>query len=73
MSVGSCQGNWTAPQGVIYSPDFPDEYGPDRNCSWVLAPPGAALELAFRLFELADSRKILTTPDAGEDMQQQEL
>ncbi|OWK11563.1 hypothetical protein Celaphus_00006823 [Cervus elaphus hippelaphus] len=54
VSVGSCQGNWTAPQGVIYSPDFPDEYGPDRNCSWVLAPPGAALELAFRLFELAD-------------------
>nr|XP_031542792.1 kremen protein 2 [Vicugna pacos] len=47
VSVGSCQGNWTAPQGVIYSPDFPDEYGPDRNCSWALGPPGAALELTF--------------------------
>uniref|UniRef100_A0A2K5YWX9 Kringle-containing protein marking the eye and the nose n=1 Tax=Mandrillus leucophaeus TaxID=9568 RepID=A0A2K5YWX9_MANLE len=56
VSVGSCQGNWTAPQGVIYSPDFPDEYGPDRNCSWALGPPGAALELTFRLFELADPR-----------------
>lgn len=64
MSVGSCQGNWTAPQGVIYSPDFPDEYGPDRNCSWVLAPPGAALELAFRLFELADSHDRLELRDA---------
>ncbi|XP_055417763.1 kremen protein 2 isoform X4 [Bubalus kerabau] len=64
VSVGSCQGNWTAPQGVIYSPDFPDEYGPDRNCSWVLAPPGAALELAFRLFELADSRDRLELRDA---------
>lgn len=64
MSVGSCQGNWTAPQGVIYSPDFPDEYGPDRNCSWVLAPPGAALELAFRLFELADPRDRLELRDA---------
>ncbi|XP_062036325.1 kremen protein 2 isoform X3 [Lepus europaeus] len=65
VSVGSCQGNWTAPQGVIYSPDFPDEYGPDRNCSWVLGPPGAALELTFRLFELADSRDRLELRDAA--------
>lgn len=65
MSVGSCQGNWTAPQGVIYSPDFPDEYGPDRNCSWALSPPGAALELTFRLFELADPRDRLELRDAA--------
>lgn len=65
MSVGSCQGNWTAPQGVIYSPDFPDEYGPDRNCSWVLGPTGAALELTFRLFELADPRDRLELRDAA--------
>ncbi|XP_012503222.1 PREDICTED: kremen protein 2 isoform X4 [Propithecus coquereli] len=64
VSVGSCQGNWTAPQGVIYSPDFPDEYGPDRNCSWALGPPGAALELTFRLFELADPRDRLELRDA---------
>lgn len=65
MSVGSCQGNWTAPQGVVYSPDFPDEYGPDRNCSWALSPPGAALELTFRLFELADPRDRLELRDAA--------
>ncbi|XP_030156532.1 kremen protein 2 isoform X2 [Lynx canadensis] len=65
VSVGSCQGNWTAPQGVIYSPDFPDEYGPDRNCSWALSPPGAALELTFRLFELADPRDRLELRDAA--------
>ncbi|XP_049992748.1 kremen protein 2 isoform X4 [Alexandromys fortis] len=65
VSVGSCQGNWTAPQGVIYSPDFPDEYGPDRNCSWVLGQMGAALELTFRLFELADSRDRLELRDAS--------
>ncbi|PNI44579.1 KREMEN2 isoform 5 [Pan troglodytes] len=65
VSVGSCQGNWTAPQGVIYSPDFPDEYGPDRNCSWALGPPGAALELTFRLFELADPRDRLELRDAA--------
>ncbi|EHB03159.1 Kremen protein 2 [Heterocephalus glaber] len=64
VSVGSCQGNWTAPQGVIYSPDFPDEYGPDRNCSWVVGPSGAALELTFRLFELADPRDRLELRDA---------
>ncbi|XP_006873949.1 PREDICTED: kremen protein 2 isoform X2 [Chrysochloris asiatica] len=65
VSVGSCQGNWTAPQGVIYSPDFPDEYGPDRNCSWALGPPGTALELIFRLFELADQRDRLELRDAA--------
>ncbi|XP_072458741.1 kremen protein 2 isoform X2 [Notamacropus eugenii] len=65
VSVGSCQGNWTAPQGVIYSPDFPDEYGPDRNCSWILDPPGSSLELTFRLFELADSRDRLELREAG--------
>ncbi|XP_055460680.1 kremen protein 2 isoform X2 [Psammomys obesus] len=65
VSVGSCQGNWTAPQGVIYSPDFPDEYGPDRNCSWVLGQLGAVLELTFRLFELADSRDRLELRDAS--------
>ncbi|XP_066238893.1 kremen protein 2 isoform X1 [Saccopteryx leptura] len=65
VSVGSCQGNWTAPQGVIYSPDFPDEYGPDQNCSWALGPPGAALELTFRLFELADPRDRLELRDAS--------
>nr|XP_048291847.1 kremen protein 2 isoform X2 [Myodes glareolus] len=65
VSVGSCQGNWTAPQGVIYSPDFPDEYGPDRNCSWVLGQIGAVLELTFRLFELADSRDRLELRDAS--------
>lgn len=65
MSVGSCQGNWTAPQGVLYSPDFPDEYGPDRNCSWLLGPAGSALELTFRLFELADPRDRLELRDAA--------
>ncbi|XP_004586741.2 kremen protein 2 [Ochotona princeps] len=65
VSVGSCQGNWTAPQGVLYSPDFPDEYGPDRNCSWLLGPAGAALELTFRLFELADPRDRLELRDAA--------
>ncbi|XP_006897516.1 PREDICTED: kremen protein 2 isoform X2 [Elephantulus edwardii] len=64
VSVGACQGSWTAPQGVIYSPDFPDEYGPDRNCSWMLGPPTTALELTFRLFELADPRDRLELRDA---------
>ncbi|KAL6091789.1 hypothetical protein STEG23_000198 [Scotinomys teguina] len=59
------QGNWTAPQGVIYSPDFPDEYGPDRNCSWLLGQMGTVLELTFRLFELADSRDRLGLRDAS--------
>lgn len=50
---------------MIYSPDFPDEYGPDRNCSWALGPPGTTLELTFRLFELADPRDRLELRDAA--------
>uniref|UniRef100_K7FWX6 Kringle-containing protein marking the eye and the nose n=1 Tax=Pelodiscus sinensis TaxID=13735 RepID=K7FWX6_PELSI len=55
VSVGACQGNFSAPSGVIYSPDFPDDYGPDSNCSWVLRPPGSsAIELRFQIFEIRD-------------------
>ncbi|XP_074854509.1 kremen protein 2 [Carettochelys insculpta] len=55
VSVGACQGNFSAPSGVVYSPDFPDDYGPDSNCSWLLHPPAAsAVELRFHIFEIRD-------------------
>uniref|UniRef100_A0A8D3ANI9 Kringle-containing protein marking the eye and the nose n=1 Tax=Scophthalmus maximus TaxID=52904 RepID=A0A8D3ANI9_SCOMX len=34
--VGACGGNYSAPSGVIYSPDFPDKYGPGRVCYWTV-------------------------------------
>nr|XP_051692142.1 kremen protein 2 [Oryctolagus cuniculus] len=57
VSVGSCQGNWTAPQGVIYSPDLtcllaPGKeplalgaaQGPRRSWAvWYRRPRGVAL------------------------------
>ncbi|XP_067836846.1 kremen protein 2-like, partial [Heptranchias perlo] len=55
VSVGACQGNSSRTEGVIYSPNFPDDYGPDSNCSWTLRPPGSGqVELDFRLFEIRD-------------------
>uniref|UniRef100_A0A8C3FL70 Kringle-containing protein marking the eye and the nose n=1 Tax=Chrysemys picta bellii TaxID=8478 RepID=A0A8C3FL70_CHRPI len=64
VSVGACQGNFSAPSGVIYSPDFPDDYGPDSNCSWVLRPPGSsAVELRFQIFEIRDPNDRLELRD----------
>ncbi|XP_067170989.1 kremen protein 2 isoform X2 [Apteryx mantelli] len=65
VSVGACQANSTAPAGVIYSPDFPDDYGPDADCSWrVGAGAGAPLELTFRLFDVPDPNDRLQLRDA---------
>ncbi|XP_068779290.1 kremen protein 2 [Struthio camelus] len=65
VSVGACQANSSAPAGVIYSPDFPDDYGPDADCSWrVGAGAGAPLELTFRLFDVPDPNDRLQLRDA---------
>uniref|UniRef100_G3U563 Kringle-containing protein marking the eye and the nose n=1 Tax=Loxodonta africana TaxID=9785 RepID=G3U563_LOXAF len=43
----------------------PTEEGTGRALRWALGPPGAALELTFRLFELADPRDRLELRDAA--------
>lgn len=40
VSVGSCSGSLTQSEGVLFSPDFPDDYPADSNCSWALTPQG---------------------------------
>ncbi|XP_064425444.1 kremen protein 2-like [Latimeria chalumnae] len=55
VSVGACEGNTTDPSGVIYSPDFPDDYRADSNCSWSILPmASSAIEVDFKLFEIRD-------------------
>lgn len=62
--MGACQGNFSDLSGVIYSPQFPDDYEADSNCSWVLHPPGCeALELTFRIFDLHDPNDRLELRD----------
>ncbi|XP_062456871.1 kremen protein 2 [Rhea pennata] len=65
VSVGACQANSSAPAGVVYSPDYPDDYGPGADCSWrVGAGAGAPLELTFRLFDVPDPNDRLQVRDA---------
>uniref|UniRef100_A0A8B9UNC2 WSC domain-containing protein n=1 Tax=Anas zonorhyncha TaxID=75864 RepID=A0A8B9UNC2_9AVES len=69
--VGACRANSSAPSGVVYSPGFPDDYGPDADCAWRLGGgtgtptgTGAALEVTFRLFDIRDPNDRLTLRDA---------
>ncbi|XP_043927124.1 kremen protein 2 [Protopterus annectens] len=64
VSVGACEGNMTDSSGVIYSPDFPDEYGPDSNCSWnIYLPSFSTIEVDFKLFEIRDRNDRLELRD----------
>ncbi|XP_069840843.1 kremen protein 2 [Dendropsophus ebraccatus] len=61
--VGSCHGNLSSPVGVLYSPDFPDEYGADRSCSWEVSIPNAAVQIQFRSFHIFDPNDVLELRD----------
>ncbi|KAE8578574.1 hypothetical protein XENTR_v10023650 [Xenopus tropicalis] len=62
--VGACQENLTSCSGVLYSPDFPEEYGPSVSCMWdVLAPGSAAIELQFHIFQVPDPKDVLEVRD----------
>ncbi|XP_072341503.1 kremen protein 2-like [Scyliorhinus torazame] len=64
VSVGACEGNVTRTEGIIYSPNFPDDYGADSNCSWRVRPQGAgSVRLDFRLFEVRDRNDQLQIRD----------
>ena len=39
VRIGSCGGNFTALQGTVTSPSFPNDYPGDQNCSYTIALP----------------------------------
>ncbi|XP_068100195.1 kremen protein 2 isoform X2 [Hyperolius riggenbachi] len=58
--VGACTGNFSSTSGVLYSPDFPDEYSPGSACSWDIRPTGStAIEIQFRFFHVEDPNDVL--------------
>ncbi|XP_067884449.1 kremen protein 2-like isoform X2 [Heterodontus francisci] len=64
VSVGACEGNSTAMNEVIYSPNFPDDYGADSNCTWTLRPTEAvSMQLNVPLFEVRDRNDRLEIRD----------
>uniref|UniRef100_G3PP24 Kringle-containing protein marking the eye and the nose n=1 Tax=Gasterosteus aculeatus aculeatus TaxID=481459 RepID=G3PP24_GASAC len=62
--VGACGGNYSAPSGVIYSPDFPDKYAAGRVCYWTVRVPGSrAILFNFTFFEISDQTDMVELLD----------
>uniref|UniRef100_A0A8C4QEE5 CUB and Sushi multiple domains 3 n=1 Tax=Eptatretus burgeri TaxID=7764 RepID=A0A8C4QEE5_EPTBU len=48
-----CFLNFTAPSGVILSPNYPEDYGDNVNCVWlIVAPPDKRVHLLLRDFDV---------------------
>uniref|UniRef100_A0A672REX2 CUB domain-containing protein n=1 Tax=Sinocyclocheilus grahami TaxID=75366 RepID=A0A672REX2_SINGR len=59
-----CLSNFTAPMGTVLSPDYPEGYGNNLNCVWlILSEPGSRIHLAFNDFDLEAPYDILTVKD----------
>ncbi|XP_075034854.1 kremen protein 2 isoform X2 [Mixophyes fleayi] len=62
--VGACHYNLSSTFGVLYSPDFPDEYSGGSTCSWDVRSPGStAIEMQFRSFSVLDPNDVLEVRD----------
>lgn len=62
--MGACGGNYSAPSGVIYSPDFPDKYSSGRVCYWTIQIPGSsAILFNFTFFDISDQTDMVELLD----------
>lgn len=59
-----CMSNFTAPSGTVLSPDYPEGYGNNMNCVWLIqSEPGSRIHLAFNDFDLEAPYDSLTVKD----------
>ena len=59
-----CMSNFTAPLGTVLSPDYPEGYGNNMNCVWLIqSEPGSRIHLAFNDFDLEAPYDSLTVKD----------
>ncbi|TRY58017.1 hypothetical protein DNTS_034773 [Danionella cerebrum] len=64
ICIFPCLSNFTAPMGTVLSPDYPEGYGNNMNCVWlILSEPGSRIHLAFNDFDLEAPYDILTLKD----------
>ncbi|XDV50778.1 hypothetical protein PO909_019790 [Leuciscus waleckii] len=64
--VFSCFFNFTTPSGIILSPNYPEEYGNNMNCVWlIIAEPGNRIHLIFSDFEMEPQFDYLIVKDDG--------
>ena len=64
--VVSCFFNFTSASGTILSPNYPEEYGNNLNCVWlIISEPGSRIHLLFSDFELEPQFDWLVVKDEG--------
>ena len=63
-----CFRNFTAPNGVIESPDFPDKYPHNLECSYIIiVPPQTEVTLTFKTFDLENDPLLMAEGECKYD------
>uniref|UniRef100_A0A665TZ64 CUB and Sushi multiple domains 3a n=1 Tax=Echeneis naucrates TaxID=173247 RepID=A0A665TZ64_ECHNA len=64
ICIFPCMSNFTAPSGTVLSPDYPEGYGNNMNCVWLIqSEAGSRIHLAFNDFDLEAPYDSLTVKD----------
>ncbi|RXM27789.1 CUB and sushi domain-containing protein 3 [Acipenser ruthenus] len=64
ICIFPCLSNFTAPMGTVLSPDYPEGYGNNMNCVWlIISEPGSRIHLAFNDFDLESQFDFLAVKD----------
>ncbi|XP_029114257.1 CUB and sushi domain-containing protein 1-like isoform X1 [Scleropages formosus] len=62
----SCLFNFTAPSGVLLSPNYPQNYGNGMNCVWlIIAPLERRISITFNDLSMEKSFDFLSIKDGG--------
>lgn len=66
FSTVSCFFNFTTPSGIILSPNYPDEYGNNMNCVWlIISEAGSRIHLIFNDFDVEPQFDYVAVKDEG--------
>uniref|UniRef100_A0A672MSI3 CUB and Sushi multiple domains 2 n=1 Tax=Sinocyclocheilus grahami TaxID=75366 RepID=A0A672MSI3_SINGR len=64
--VFSCFFNFTTPSGVLLSPNYPQEYGNNMHCVWlIIAKPESRINMAFNDLSMEKQFDFLSIKDGG--------
>ncbi|XP_076868457.1 CUB and sushi domain-containing protein 3 isoform X4 [Brachyhypopomus gauderio] len=64
ICIFPCLSNFTAASGTVLSPDYPEGYGNNLNCVWlIIAEVGSRIQLTFNDFDLEPPYDFLTVRD----------
>uniref|UniRef100_A0AAQ4PEB5 CUB and Sushi multiple domains 3a n=1 Tax=Gasterosteus aculeatus aculeatus TaxID=481459 RepID=A0AAQ4PEB5_GASAC len=67
ICIFPCFSNFTAPMGTVLSPDYPEGYGNNLNCVWlIISEPGSRIHLAFNDFDLEPPYDFLAIKDGDQ-------